>query len=49
MFDFSASDLQDLGEIGVGNYGTVSKMVHRDSGIVMAVKVAVGCCCWHYS
>ncbi|XP_041364574.1 dual specificity mitogen-activated protein kinase kinase 4-like isoform X2 [Gigantopelta aegis] len=37
-FDFTAEDLTDLGEIGRGNYGTVNKMFHEASGVVMAVK-----------
>jgi len=39
VYDFSAEDLQDIGEIGRGNFGTVNKMVHEKSGKVMAVKV----------
>ena len=38
-FDFTADDLQDQGEIGRGNYGTVNKMYHERSDTVMAVKV----------
>lgn len=37
-FDFTADDLKDEGEIGRGAYGTVNKMIHKKSGIVMAVK-----------
>lgn len=37
--DFTAEDLRDLGEIGRGAYGSVSKMVHKPSGQIMAVKV----------
>ncbi|RZF33832.1 hypothetical protein LSTR_LSTR008955 [Laodelphax striatellus] len=36
--DFTSGDLQDLGEIGRGAFGTVNKMVHRKSNTVMAVK-----------
>lgn len=39
MYDFTADDLIDRGEIGHGNYGTVNKMYHECSGTVMAVKV----------
>lgn len=39
MYDFTSDDLQDLGEIGRGAFGTVNKMVHRKSNTVMAVKV----------
>ncbi|CAG0887429.1 unnamed protein product, partial [Darwinula stevensoni] len=38
QFDFSAQDLQDLGEIGRGQFGTVNKMIHRKSNTMMAVK-----------
>lgn len=37
-YDFTSEDLQDLGEIGRGGFGTVNKMVHRKSGMVLAVK-----------
>lgn len=39
IYDFTSDDLQDLGEIGRGAFGTVNKMVHRKSNTVMAVKV----------
>jgi len=35
---FSADDLEDMGEIGHGSFGTVNKMKHRQTGTVMAVK-----------
>jgi len=38
IYDFTADDLHDLGEIGRGAFGTVNKMVHPRSNIVMAVK-----------
>ncbi|XP_066598771.1 dual specificity mitogen-activated protein kinase kinase 4 isoform X2 [Prorops nasuta] len=38
VYDFTSEDLQDLGEIGRGGFGTVNKMVHRISNTVMAVK-----------
>ncbi|XP_021933323.1 dual specificity mitogen-activated protein kinase kinase 4 isoform X1 [Zootermopsis nevadensis] len=38
IYDFTSDDLQDLGEIGRGAFGTVNKMVHRRSNTVMAVK-----------
>lgn len=38
VYDFTSDDLQDLGEIGRGAFGTVNKMVHRKSNTVMAVK-----------
>lgn len=37
-YDFTSDDLQDIGEIGRGGFGTVNKMVHRKSGTVVAVK-----------
>lgn len=37
-YDFTSEDLQDLGEIGRGGFGTVNKMIHRKSGTVIAVK-----------
>lgn len=39
MFDFTAEDLEDMGEIGRGNFGSVNKMVHMKTNTVMAVKV----------
>ncbi len=39
MFPFTAEDLDDLGVIGEGAFGTVNKMIHRPSSTVMAVKV----------
>jgi hypothetical protein len=41
VYDFTSDDLQDLGEIGRGAFGTVNKMVHRRSSTVMAVKVGL--------
>ena len=41
VYDFTVDDLIDQGEIGHGNYGTVSKMYHKASGTVMAVKVSM--------
>ncbi|KAL0278547.1 UNVERIFIED_CONTAM: hypothetical protein PYX00_000343 [Menopon gallinae] len=38
VYDFTSDDLQDLGEIGRGDFGTVNKMVHKKSSTVMAVK-----------
>jgi len=38
VFDFTAEDLEDMGEIGRGNFGSVSKMVHIKTNTVMAVK-----------
>ncbi|CAL7948680.1 dual specificity mitogen-activated protein kinase kinase 4 [Xylocopa sonorina] len=38
IYDFTSEDLQDLGEIGRGGFGTVNKMIHRISDTVMAVK-----------
>jgi len=38
-YDFSSPvDLVDMGEIGRGNFGTVNRMMHRQSGFEMAVK-----------
>ena len=34
-----AEDLQEVGHIGVGNYGTVLKMLFKKTDTVMAVKV----------
>lgn len=41
VYDFTSEDLQDLGEIGRGGFGTVNKMIHRISDTVMAVKVYI--------
>lgn len=38
VFEFTSEDLQDLGEIGRGGFGTVNKMEHRKSKHVLAVK-----------
>jgi mitogen-activated protein kinase kinase 4 len=38
VYDFTSDDLQDMGEIGRGAFGTVNKMVHTRSNTVMAVK-----------
>jgi len=38
IFDFTAEDLEDRGEIGRGAYGCVNKMWHRRSDTLMAVK-----------
>ncbi|XP_065221114.1 dual specificity mitogen-activated protein kinase kinase 4-like isoform X2 [Planococcus citri] len=38
VYDFTCEDLQDLGEIGRGGFGTVNKMIHKKSNTVMAVK-----------
>lgn len=38
IYDFTADDLRDLGEIGRGAFGTVNKMVHQKSNTIMAVK-----------
>lgn len=38
IYDFTSDDLQDIGEIGRGGFGTVNKMMHRKSTTVLAVK-----------
>ena len=45
MYDFTAEDLEDMGEIGRGNFGSVNKMLHIKTNTVMAVKVQIeiGC------
>lgn len=37
-YTFTSDDLQDEGEIGRGNFGSVNKMFHAKSGTYMAVK-----------
>lgn len=37
-YNFSSDNLIDCGEIGRGGFGTVNKMIHKDSGTAMAVK-----------
>ncbi|XP_046854546.1 LOW QUALITY PROTEIN: dual specificity mitogen-activated protein kinase kinase 4-like [Xenia sp. Carnegie-2017] len=37
-YEYTSEDLIDLGEIGRGNFGSVSKMLHRQSETKMAVK-----------
>lgn len=39
IYDFTAEDLEDMGEIGRGNFGSVNKMLHIKTSTVMAVKV----------
>jgi mitogen-activated protein kinase kinase 4 len=45
VYDFTAEDLEDMGEIGRGNFGSVNKMLHIKTNTVMAVKVQIeiGC------
>lgn len=38
-YEYSSEDLEDCGEIGRGAYGTVNKMLHKESNTYMAVKV----------
>lgn len=38
-FTFTATSLRDCGKIGSGNFGSVYKMIHIESGREMAVKV----------
>ena len=40
-YEYSSEDLEDYGEIGRGAYGTVNKMLHKESKTYMAVKVCV--------
>lgn len=37
-FNISADDLEFIEELGRGNYGTVSKVLHKPTGIIMAMK-----------
>lgn len=39
QYKFTPDDLEDLGQVGVGNYGTVLKMSFKETGTEMAVKV----------
>lgn len=39
LYTFSSANLQDLGAIGNGNFGTVYKMRHKETGKLIAVKV----------
>ncbi len=39
IFEVEADDLETLGRLGQGAYGTVDKMRHRLTGTIMAVKV----------
>lgn len=36
--DFTSDDLQDMGEIGRGGFGTVNQMIYKKTGTVIAVK-----------
>ncbi|VEU21931.1 DEKNAAC102894 [Brettanomyces naardenensis] len=37
-FRISMDDLEVLGELGRGNYGVVSKVLHKPTGVIMAMK-----------
>ena len=37
--ELNADDFDSLGELGAGNGGVVTKVMHRPSGLVMARKV----------
>lgn len=37
--ELNADDFDSLGELGAGNGGVVTKVLHRPSGLVMARKV----------
>ncbi|CAF0792866.1 unnamed protein product [Brachionus calyciflorus] len=37
-YEFNEKDIQELGQIGNGEFGTVSKVLHRPSGVMMAMK-----------
>uniref|UniRef100_A0A915HL30 Uncharacterized protein n=1 Tax=Romanomermis culicivorax TaxID=13658 RepID=A0A915HL30_ROMCU len=39
-YEFTAEDLLDLGEIGQGCFGSVYKMLHKSSQMLIAVKVS---------
>ena len=41
-YRFTPDDLEELGPLGAGNYGTVLKMNHKATGTEMAVKVRCG-------
>ena len=38
MYDFKESDLEDLGQIGHGEFGSVHKVLHKPSNTHMALK-----------
>lgn len=38
VYDFTSEDLQDLGEIGRGGFGSVNQMIFKRTNHVMAVK-----------
>lgn len=38
-YEFTSADLEDMGEIGRGAFGSVNKMWHKQSQSIMAVKV----------
>lgn len=38
VYDFTSDDLQDLGEIGRGGFGSVNQMIFKRTNRVMAVK-----------
>ena len=40
-YRFSPEDMEEVGPLGAGNYGTVLKMNHKLTGTRMAVKVCL--------
>jgi mitogen-activated protein kinase kinase 1 len=39
--ELNADDFDNLGDLGAGNGGVVTKVMHRPSGLIMARKVSI--------
>ena len=44
QYRFTPDDLEELGPVGAGNYGTVLKMRFKETGTELAVKVCMCMC-----
>ncbi len=40
-FKINMDEIEVLGELGKGNYGSVQKVFHRPTGVMMAMKVSI--------
>lgn len=43
-FEINMDEMDVVGELGKGNYGSVQQVYHRPTGVMMAMKVGHGCC-----
>ena len=42
-FSINMDEMDVIGELGKGNYGSVQKVYHRPTGVMMAMKVSLSC------